>query len=321
MIGMVKRMKRAGLLGINARNASYQMLLNDRRRYPLVDDKVKTKRLAEEAGLAVPELYAVVAAHWQVKRFEQLLQGRERFVIKPSQGSQGNGIMVIDSRMHYGWRKADGTMITDDDLHYHLVNILSGMYSLAGQPDEAMVEYRVDFDSVFDQVTYQGVPDLRVIVYRGVPCMAMLRLPTRASDGKANLHKGGVGVGVDLATGVTCGGMLYDRPITLHPDTGHTLEGLQVPGWQNILRLSARCADLTGFGYLGVDVVLDRKRGPLILELNARPGLAIQIANRTGLCVPFARIDDMQPNSSSLEDRLQMARQLQPDAALAGASA
>lgn len=321
MIGLVKRMKRAGLLGINARNASYQMLLNDRRRYPLVDDKIQTKRLVGEAGLAVPDLYAVVAAHWQVKRFEQLLEGRERFVIKPSQGSQGNGIMVIDSRMHHGWRKADGTMITNDDLDYHLVNILSGMYSLAGQPDEAMVEYRVDFDSVFDDVTYQGVPDLRIIVYRGVPCMGMLRLPTRASDGKANLHKGGVGVGIDLASGVTCGGMLYDKPITLHPDTGHALEGLQVPGWQNILRLSARCAELTEFGYLGVDIVLDRKRGPLILELNARPGLAIQIANRTGLCIPFARIDEMEPEGCGLEERLELAYQFRPEAALSRPSA
>jgi D-alanine-D-alanine ligase-like ATP-grasp enzyme len=35
--------------------------------------------------------------------------------------------------------------------------------------------------------------------------------------------------------------------------------------------------------YLGVDVVLDAQRGPVILEVNVRPGLAVQLANRMGL--------------------------------------
>ena len=41
--------------------------------------------------------------------------------------------------------------------------------------------------------------------------------------------------------------------------------------------------DLAPLGYLGVDIVLDRELGPMMLELNARPGLAIQIANNQGL--------------------------------------
>ena len=36
-------------------------------------------------------------------------------------------------------------------------------------------------------------------------------------------------------------------------------------------------------GYLGVDIVIDATAGPLMLELNARPGLNIQIANQEGL--------------------------------------
>jgi D-alanine-D-alanine ligase-like ATP-grasp enzyme len=40
---------------------------------------------------------------------------------------------------------------------------------------------------------------------------------------------------------------------------------------------------MTGLGYIGADIVLDRLRGPVLLELNARPGLAIQVANQCGL--------------------------------------
>ena len=119
-----------------------------------------------------------------------MLNGHETFVIKPARGSQGDGITVIDKRTPEGWRKVGGDVINDTDLAYYLSNILSGMYSLANQPDVALVEYRVDFDPVFEKITYKGVPDIRVVVYRGVPAMAMLRLPTKESDGKANLHKG-----------------------------------------------------------------------------------------------------------------------------------
>ncbi len=153
-----------------------------------------------------------------------------------------------------------------------------------------MVEYRVRADPLFDEITYQGVPDLRTIVYRGYPVMAMVRLPTLASDGKANLHQGAVGVGIDIATGVTRGGVLGNEPIAEHPDTDHPLAGIQIPGWRELLELAARCYEITGLGYLGVDVVLDRDLGPLILELNARPGLNIQIANRRGLLERLRRV-------------------------------
>lgn len=50
-----------------------------------------------------------------------------------------------------------------------------------------------------------------------------------------------------------------------------------------MLLMAAEAIEMTGLGYLGADFVLDKERGPVLLELNARPGLAIQIANRSGL--------------------------------------
>jgi alpha-L-glutamate ligase-like protein len=277
------QLRRAGVLGINCRNGGYVLPYNPRRLYPLVDDKLRTKRLAEEAGIAVPRLYGVIRAVHDVRRLAKIVAEHEDFVIKPATGSGGNGILVVTGRMGGLFRTASGDLLTLHDLEFHLSNILSGVYSLGGQSDQAMIEYRVRFDPVFQPISYQGVPDLRIIVFFGVPVMAMVRLPTRGSDGKANLHQGAIGAGIDLATGRTGTAVWHNQVVTEHPDTGISVTGIEIPEWGELLRLAASCWELVGLGYLGVDLVLDRDLGPLILELNARPGLSIQIANRAGL--------------------------------------
>jgi len=136
-----------------------------------------------------------------------------------------------------------------------------------------------------------------------------LRLPTQASDGKANLHRGGVGVGIDLATGRTLAGIQGSRYIDTHPETGHSLRDRQIPYWQNILEMAARLGEKTEFGYLGVDIVLDQEKGPLLLEMNARPGLAIQIANREGLIGRLEAIDRALPQLSGLQAKIAFAQE------------
>ena len=174
--------------------------------------------------MAVPELYGVIAEQHEVADLPRLLDGREDFVLKPAHGSGGNGILVIAGRRGKRFRKISGELVDPEELYHHASNTLSGLYSLGGHRDRVMVEYRVRVDPLFEQITYQGVPDLRIIVFRGYPVMAMVRLPTRASDGKANLHQGAVGVGIDLATGTTLGGVLGNETVDEHPDTDHPLD-------------------------------------------------------------------------------------------------
>ncbi|MGH8598488.1 MAG: alpha-L-glutamate ligase-like protein, partial [Gammaproteobacteria bacterium] len=270
MLGTWLALRKRGILGLNARNRTYVMRRNPRRQYPLVDDKLKTKRLAIEAGIAVPELYGVMETQHDLVALGQLLSPYSEFVIKPAHGSGGSGVLVLDGRRKDLFVKPDGRGLPLAEISYHASNILSGIYSLGGVPDNAMIEYRVRVDPIFDPVSYQGVPDIRLLVYRGVPAMAMVRLPTRQSDGKANLHQGAVGVGIEVTTGLTIKGVWHNRSVGEHPDFGVALEGLQIPNWPRLLELGARCFELTGLGYLGVDIVLDRTHGPLLLELNAR---------------------------------------------------
>lgn len=299
MFALARKLKAAGVLGINHRNAIYLLPYNDRRNYPLVDDKVLTKDLARKAGVAVPDLYGLVEIQAQVASVPSILKPYQDFVVKPAQGSQGEGIIVVIGRSAGMYRLANGTLMSDHELTFHVSNILSGIYSLGGQNDKAIIEYRVKFDTVFEKIAYRGVPDVRIIVFLGVPVMAMVRLPTRMSGGKANLHQGAIGAGIDIPTGQTLTAVWKNAVVTEHPDTLNPVSCVQIPNWDKLLDIAARSYEMTNLGYQGIDLVLDAELGPLILELNARPGLNIQIANREGLA---HRLEAVVANRNALKD-------------------
>lgn len=309
MFDLARRLKDAGVLGINRRNADYILVHNERKFYPLVDDKALTKQIAQEKGVAVPELYGMINIQAEVAKIPEIVSGREDFVVKPAQGSQGLGIVVVVGRGKGLYRLADGRFMDDAELAFHTSNILSGIYSLGGQPDKALVEYRVKFDPVFEAISFQGVPDIRIIVFFGVPVMAMVRLPTRLSKGKANLHQGCIGAGIDIATGKTLTAVWRNEVVNEHPDTGNPVSGVDIPGWQNLLEIAARSYELTGLAYQGIDLVLDKDLGPLILELNARPGLNIQIANRAGLASRLEKVDGFRKPGIPVDQRVAFARE------------
>jgi alpha-L-glutamate ligase-like protein len=309
---IVRRLRRIGLMGIGRRNADYVLMYNPRKFYPRVDDKLITKNLALAAGLPVPELYAVVSEEHQIADLHDKLKQHEQFVVKPAHGSGGDGILVISGRRGDKYRRSNGHLMTRDEFEHHLSNGLSGLFSLGGHPDHLLVEYCVQFDPIFDQVSYKGVPDVRIIVFLGYPVMAMIRLPTRLSDGKANLHQGAIGVGIDIPTGLTRRGVWGTEIIKDHPDTEQSIVGLSIPRWDELLEMASRCYELSGLGYVGVDFVLDRNRGPLILELNARPGLAIQIANGNGLLHRLRKVEalrDREGLSADPKTRVAFARE------------
>ncbi|MGM0569426.1 alpha-L-glutamate ligase-like protein [Marinobacter sp.] len=288
------RLRKAGILGMNERNVSYIARYNDRRAYPLVDNKLKTKLLAEEFDIKTPRLRQVVRQQHEISHFSDMAVDLEGFAIKPSKGSGGKGITVIQRREGDQYVKASGAHITLGYLERHLSNILAGLYSLGGTPDVAIVEDLVRPTALLSKFSFQGVPDIRIVVFQGYPVMAMLRLSTKASDGKANLHQGAVGVGLDIGSGHALNAVQFNRQILLHPDTGLPVSDIHLDDWDTMLVMAARCYEATGLGYIGVDLVLDEVEGPLLLELNARPGLAIQMANGKGLLPRLRNIEALK---------------------------
>ena len=300
----VKALKAKGVLGMNDRNYSVIAKYNDRSLYTLVDDKVKTKQLANNINISTPKMIGIIEHQYEVKNLVKIVEGYKTFVIKPAHGSGGKGVLVIKDFDGEKFYSASGEILTFKQVYQHVSNTLSGLFSLGGRYDVALIEETVNFSDVFKNFSYHGIPDVRVIVYKGFPAMVMMRLATKESDGKANLHQGGVGVGLDVKTGETLKAVLHNKPVTIHPDTGANLMDLKVPFWREHLLIGALAYDMTGLGYLGADIVLDKSRGPMMLEINARPGLAIQIANGLGLKTRLEEIDKYYPTGLSAEERV-----------------
>ena len=296
-----RRLRELGVLGMNRRNAACILDHNPRSKFPIVDDKMRMHRLCAQIGVPTPEVYAEIDSFGTLRQLGELLGDRADFVVKPNRGSAGRGVLVLTGRDGAGFRRHNGDLVRLDDLRQHLSDILSGMYSLGGQPDSALIQQRIRLHPAFAAITYKGIPDVRVILYRNQPAMAMLRLPTKESNGRANLHQGGIGTGVDLETGITHHAVQRNRLVECHPDTGRPVVGMRVPYWDEVIRLSRRASEAVGLGYIGVDVVIDADAGPMLLEANARPGLAIQIANGQGLTPRLEAIDDMLAREATLK--------------------
>ncbi|SDJ65592.1 alpha-L-glutamate ligase-related protein [Ferrimonas sediminum] len=303
------KLKTKGIMGMNQRNISYIGRYNPRSLYKLVDDKLRTKQIALKGGIDVPHLISVIGEQHEIRDLTNRIRGFAGFCIKPAQGSGGKGILVITKVSEGRFFKPSGGEITLAEMERHVSNILAGLFSLGGKNDVAVIEALIQFDPVFEGYSFEGVPDIRLIVFKGYPVMGMLRLSTAASDGKANLHQGAVGVGIDIATGRALRAVQFDQPVTHHPDTNKLLSDMAVPHWDRLLTLAAGCYEMSGLGYLGTDMVLDTERGPLLLELNARPGLAIQIANGEGLLPRLQQVESLPAHPVDVATRIARSKE------------
>lgn len=289
------------ILGINERNLSFTKRYNRGKARLLADNKYKTYRLLRKKGIPVPQSYAILKNQKDLAdfSFESIPSS---FVIKPAYGLGGTGNLLIftQSSKNNNWIGINGKRYTENELKSFCQAILENAFALdfAKKDDFVIIQERIKITKAFRSISYpKGIPDIRIVVYKKIPLMAMLRLPTRSSDGKANLHLGGIGVGIDLATGITTSAVHYDEPVEKHPDTGVNLSGFSIPMWKDILKIAQKSVDVLGLDFGAVDVVLDIDQGPMILELNARPGLSIQLANQEGLKGRINRVKGIKPRS------------------------
>ena len=295
MFNVIKNQKK--ILGMNARNLSYVRPNNLKKAIKVAKNKIVSKKILRKNGIPVPKLIAKISSYEDLENFDwDILPSG--FALKPNSGLGGEGILVVYGKKkgrEDAWVKADRAVITTEDLKSHIRNILDGNFSSSGVPDIAFFEERMQLLKLFKPYSYKGIPDIRVIVYNKVPVMAMLRLPTKASGGKANLQQGAVGVGIDLATGITTSAVQgKSKIIEYAPGTRMLLSGIKIPYWKEMLELAVRAQEISGLGFLGADIAIDKERGPVFLEINARSGLSIQIANLDGLKERLERVDGLK---------------------------
>ena len=279
---------------MNARNLAYIRPHNLQSAVRLANNKLRSKEALFKAGVPVPKVYGVIRNRHELEVFKWGDLPKS-FVLKPNRGSGGKGIKVIfGQKKDQSWVSTEGGKVTIKDLRNHIMDIFEGFYSFSGTSDIAFFEERVQLLKVLKPYSHKGIPDVRVIIYNQVPVMAMLRLPTRESGGKANLHMGGIGLGVDISTGVTTNAVMRDYLIEKHPDTKLTLKGIKIPLWKEVLKIAIKCQEVSNLGYIGVDIAIDSERGPMVLEINAHAGLSIQIANLAPLKYRLQKVNGLK---------------------------
>jgi alpha-L-glutamate ligase-like protein len=308
MIGQMRALARQ-MLGLNRRNTDLIARYNPRHQFQVVDNKIKTKAALTGLHIPVVETFMVYRLQRDIARFAEQSRTWDEFVIKPAQGAGGEGVVIIAGKSNGGFVAADDRWMSARDLESHLSDILGGVFSLNQRYDEVLIERRVHAHPALAPLSFRGLPDIRILVFRGVPIMAMVRVATHSSRGRANLHLGGIGVGIDLPTGVTTHALAGRQWVTHHPDTGVALTGHPIPDWNELLTIAARCAEAVALGYIGVDLTLDARRGACVLELNARPGLLIQLVNRRGLRPLIAAVEQQPPDALSVGERVRFRQQ------------
>jgi len=285
--------RRRNVLGMNARILQYIRPLNSAKSAKIANDKLATKNLLIRRGIPTPQLYGVIKSRRDVEKFDWLKLPAS-FVLKPNYGYGGAGIMVIFGRSKKGhWVRSDRTPVDFADVREHTYNILDGNFSINNVPDIAFFEQRIKVQKELKPYSTGGIPDIRILVANFVPVMAMLRLPTVESRGRSNLHIGGIGIGIDLGTGKTTTAICRDKYISFYPGTRLPLKDIAIENFREILLLAAKTANVLNLGYTGVDIAIDREDGPMVLEMNSRPGLSIQLANRTTLRDRLRRLEEL----------------------------
>lgn len=305
-------MKIRDVLGLNSRNHLYTSVYNTRTGKVVANSKLLTKKTLRGAKVRVPETYSVIKGMDDLEEFDFLKLPGD-FVVKPNNGLGGQGIVVIEKRGEFAgeWIDSQGQLWAIADLKLHMADILAGRYSMDDVSDIAYIEERVRVHPVFEKYSYHGTPDIRVIVFNRVPVMSYVRLPTEESGGRANLFQGAAAVGIDIATGITTYGVHHAKPTEFFPGTRRKLANIQIPQWEEILETAIKASEAIGLGYMASDIVLqplvenhksqmtnsqilEQGSVPMILEVNAQPGLKIQIANRAGLKERLARVKGLK---------------------------
>lgn len=307
-------MKIRDVLGLNSRNHLYTSVYNTKVGKAIANSKLLTKKTLREAKVRVPTTFAVINNMEALEKFDFLTLPVD-FVVKPNNGLGGQGIVVIEKRGEYAgeWIDSTGSIWRVSDLKLHIADVLAGQYSMDDVSDIAYIEERVRVHPIFEKYSYHGTPDIRVIVFNKIPIMSYARLPTEESGGRANLFQGAAAVGIDIATGITTYGVHHTKPIEFFPGTRRKLANIQIPQWEEILETAIRASQVIGLGYMASDIVLqpmseitnnqksiikqDQKEQlavPMILEVNAQPGLKIQIANRAGLRERLMRVKGLK---------------------------
>ncbi len=289
-------LKNYGLLWQNARNLNYIKGSNFAVARKMADSKLKTKEFLKSKWVSVPETLYIIKKYKDIN--SEILEKLEPpFVVKPNNWYGWKWILIFDSKDSL-WNFVSNTweIYDKDRMLNHFSYILDWFFSLSGTRDKVLIERKIILSNEIDLLWKYWLPDIRVIVYNMVPVIAMLRVPTKESDWKANLHGGACWVGIDIWTWKLTFITRKSKIIKSIPWIWD-VRWIKIPSWEKMLKLAVKVQQITKIKYLWCDIVLDEKLWPLLLEMNIRAGLEVQISNLAPLKSRLDRVEWIRVNS------------------------
>jgi alpha-L-glutamate ligase-like protein len=284
------------LLGQNARNLNYIKNYNTKIAKKLADSKLNTKEFLSANSVATPETIMTINNENTIddSLFDKLIPP---FVVKPNWGFWGKWILIftkISSSLDYITN--DWQVFTKKELLSHFRAILDWFYSLSWNRDKVLIEKKIELDEEIELLWKYWLPDIRIIVFNMVPVMAMLRVPTEISNWKANIHAWACWVWIDIWTWKLTYITSYSKIIKSIPGVWD-VRWLKLPDWDKALALAVKSQQVTKIWYIWCDIVLDKVLWPLVLELNIRPWLEVQMANLSPLKNRLRKVEGIFINS------------------------
>lgn len=319
-----------GILWMNQRNNIYVKEFNPDRGIRLANNKEQTKKFLFQRSIPVPKTFLHIKNRQD--RFEfnfsSLASSHNTFVIKPNNGSKGQGIFIINeirkkkeythpkkinhsptlekirwlkrTLIDYGYEFRIGDKrINEIQLKKKVGWIFQWLYSSNGKQDTVLIEEKLIPWNGFELFCTHGLADMRIIMFNLVPVIAMLRVPTEQSGGKANLAQWGIGLGIDIVTGkINSLYRQWQSYTNSFPSEWSQFKNKKIPYRQEILEYSANAQYFVNSWYLGMDRVVTTK-WPKLLEINARAWLEIQNITGKPLLQIMKKIEDLHVTSPS----------------------
>lgn len=314
------------ILWNNARNLLYIKKFNDKKAIRLANNKLETKIFLWERWIPFAKTYWIISNRNELYEFDFSYLPKKTFIIKPNQWSKGNWILIVKNiskeenlkpkeknnflnfiikkrekivpyktipthkkELYHIWEKT----INDPTFRRYLLDIIDGKFSMNMGWDKVIIEEKLTPGELFKDFCEYGLADIRIIVFNLVPIATMIRVPTKYSNGKANLAQWWLGLGIEICTGKITS-MLRKNKVYTHkfPKEFAHFFGKQIPYRKDILFLSSKAQYYVNLGYLALDRVITNE-GPKLLEINARAWLEVQKVTNTPLEKILEKIEDL----------------------------